>query len=74
MTVDIRTEYLGLNEYRVSVRLDGRIVETLPATVGTVVRVRNQACAHWADIADLVTGNAIPDSTDMRNHRFGLAI
>lgn len=70
MTADIFTEYLGLNEYRVSVRLDGRLVETLPATCGTVVRVRNQACAHWAGEADEVTGNAIPDAHDMRNHRF----
>ena len=66
MRIQIKTEYATTNRYLVRVIADGRWRETLPATRGTVIRVRNQACERYAEHAAEVEANAIPDATDMR--------
>lgn len=66
MRITIQTEYRGGNRYLIRVFEYGRgMVETLPATSGTVIRVRNQACGHYASLAAEVEATAIPDAWDM---------
>lgn len=60
ITVKVVTEYAGSHCYRISVVVDGRVEETIPATVLTVSKIRNRACERWAEVADAVEANEIP--------------
>jgi hypothetical protein len=66
MRVEIVTEYCGQTDYRICVIVDGRCVEILPATVGTVARARNRLCQEWSETADHVEAGAIPFATGLR--------
>jgi hypothetical protein len=65
MRVEIKTEYLGQNRYRITVKQDGVTNDTIRATRLTVADRRNRACQMWAKVADLVEASAIPEAWDM---------
>ena len=66
MTVEIKTLYLGGPFYRIAVVLDGGLLTTYRATVGTVVQKRDRLFDYWSQNADRVDVGEIPKATDMR--------
>jgi hypothetical protein len=64
--IKIKTLYLGLERYRISVLRDGILAYTIPASRDTVVGKRNHACEFWAGMGEEVVAGEIPDATDMR--------
>jgi len=65
--VEIVTEYLGMDDYHLTVIVDGVCEESLPVKWWAITKARSKACARWAQVADLVTATEIPFASDMRN-------
>lgn len=57
--------HLERGRYRVSVFVDGVFWYSLPATSGSVARVRNRQNSQWSHIAESVTATPIPDSMEI---------
>lgn len=60
--VEITTTITGRasDRYVITIKADGRIVDTFPALPWNVENVRNRQCAKWSNIADEVKAGAIP--------------
>jgi hypothetical protein len=63
--VHIATLYLGGARYRIHVKVNGRTVDTVPASPGTVTKTRNKLNSEWSHVADEVTADAIPEAFDI---------
>lgn len=60
--VEITTRIAGRksDRYVITIKADGKIVDTLTALAWNVTQIRNRECAKWSNIANDVSANAIP--------------